>query len=160
MFYPSITLGTGSSIGYQAATLSDFFKPENIFANIFGGITQPIFNRNQLKGNLKIAQAQQEEALLNFKQTVLIAGKEVSDILFSMDASLRKNDTRIMQVETLYVSVMFTQELLKAGEADYTEVLLSEQNLLQAKISQVNDKLEQLHYNVLLYKALGGGSNH
>ena len=157
MFYPALTLGTGSSIGYQTTALSDFFKPENIFANILGGLTQPVFNRNRLKGNLKIAEAQREEALLNFKQTVLNAGKEVSDILFSMDASFQKNETRIMQVEALSVSVMFTQELLKAGEADYTEVLLSEQNLLQAKMSQVNDKLEQLHYNTMLYKALGGG---
>ena len=33
-FYPSITLGTGSMIGYSATTLSSFFKPEILIAYI------------------------------------------------------------------------------------------------------------------------------
>ncbi|MCD7972335.1 MAG: TolC family protein [Candidatus Azobacteroides sp.] len=157
-FYPSITLGTGSAIGYGSNTLSSFFKPENIFLNLIGGITQPIFARGQLKGNLAIAKAQQEEALLTFEQTVLNAGQEVSDILFSFQASLTKNPIRNEQIESLQRAVYYTQELLKAGEANYTEVLTAQQNLLSAQLSQVNDKLEQLQYGVNLYRALGGGT--
>jgi len=156
-FYPSITLSSGT-IGYATSnTLSNFFKPENIFANIIGGLTQPIFAKKQLTGNLKIAKAQQQEALLTFEQTVLGAGQEVADILFSFESSLKKNRTRHMQIESCKNSVYFTQELLKAGDANYTEVLNAEQNLLSALISQVNDKLEQLQCTVNLYKALGGG---
>lgn len=154
--YPSITLNTGV-IGFQAASLSGFFKPENIFASIIGGITQPLFARKQLLGNLKIAKAQQEEALLTFEKTVLSAGKEVSDILFGYESSASKNSTRDLQVQSLLTSVEFTQELLIAGEANYTEVLSAEQNLLQAQLGQVADKLEQLQYSVSLYRALGGG---
>lgn len=156
-FYPSITLSSGSMIGYGSSTLSGFFKPENLLANIIGGLTQPIFARNQLIGNLRIAKAQQEEALLQFEQTVLSASSEVSTILFSYQASLSKNDVRAKQVESLNTSVYFTQELLKAGEANYLEVLTAEQNLLNAQLGQVSDKLEQLQYNVNLYRALGGG---
>jgi len=155
-FYPSITLSTGM-IGYQATALSGFFKPENIFASIIGGLTQPLFARKQLIGNLKIAKAQQEEALLTFKQTVLTASNEVSDILYGYKSSLSKNDIRKSQIQSLLTSVDFTQELLIAGEANYTEVLSAEQNLLQAQLNQVNDKLEQLQYSVSLYRALGGG---
>lgn len=156
-FYPSITLSTGS-IGYATTnTLSNFFKPENIFANIIGGLTQPIFAKKQLTGNLKIAKAQQQEALLTFEQTVLSAGQEVTDILYSFESSSKKNEIRKMQVEACKKSVYFTQELLKAGDANYTEVLTAEQNLLSALLNQVNDKLEQLQYSVSLYKALGGG---
>lgn len=156
-FYPSITLSTGSMAGYTASTLSNFFKPENIFANIIGGLTQPLFARKQLIGNLKIAKAQQQEALLTFEQTVLNASKEVSDILFSYESSLSKNNLRSQQVESLNKSVQYTQELLKAGEANYTEVLNAEQSYLQAQLGQVSDKLEQLQYSVSLYRALGGG---
>lgn len=155
-FYPSLTLNSGT-IGYTATTLSSFFKPENLFANIVGGITQPLFARKQLIGNLKIANAQQEEALLTFQKTVLAAGKEVSDILYGYESSLRKNQTRSLQVQSLLTSVEFTQELLLAGEANYTEVLNAEQDLLQAQLGQVSDKLEQLQYSVSLYRALGGG---
>lgn len=156
-FYPSITLSTGS-IGYATTnTLSNFFKPENLFASIIGGLTQPIFARKQLTGNLKIAKAQQQEALLTFEQTVLTAGQEVSDILYSFDSSLQKNSIREKQIESCKKSVYFTQELLKAADATYIEVLTAEQNLLSALLSQVNDKLEQLNYSVNLYRALGGG---
>lgn len=156
-FYPSITLGNGSQIGFSATSLSSFFKPEHLFANIIGGLTQPIFARGQLRGNLRVRQAQQEEALLTFEQTVLNAGREVSDILFGFQASLRKNDIRRKQLEALRTSVYFTQELLKAGEANYTEVLSAQQNYISARLNQVSDRLEQLQYNVNLYKALGGG---
>lgn len=157
-FYPSITLSSGS-IGYATAnTLSNFFKPENIFASIIGGLTQPIFAKRQLTGNLKIAKAQQQEALLTFEQTVLEAGQEVTDIFYTFESSLRKNETRQKQIEASKNSVSFTQELLKAGVANYTEVLNAEQNLLSAQLNQVNDRLEQLQCTVNLYKALGGGT--
>lgn len=155
-FYPQIKLTSGT-IGLGATALSNFFKPENIFASIIGGLTQPLFARKQLLGNLKISKAQEEEALLNFEKSVLNAGQEVSNILYGYNASLSKNSVRNSQIEALNKSVDYTKELLIAGEANYTEVLNSEQNLLSAQLSQVSDKLEQLQYSVNLYKALGGG---
>lgn len=159
-FYPSITLNNGSMIGFATAnTLSQFFDPKNLLANIIGGITQPLFARKQLTANLKISKAEQEAALLTFKKTVLEASAEVSSIMYSYNASLKKNEFRNMQIESLNKSVEFTHLLLKAGEANYLEVITAEQDLLQAQIGQVDDKLEQLEYNVNLYKALGGGIN-
>lgn len=158
-FYPAITLNSGSLIGYSTTnSLSQFFKPENLIANIIGGVTMPLFARRQLNSNLKIAKATQQEALLTFEKTVLTAGQEVSDILYGYRSSLDKNADRTRQVESLETSVYFTKELLKAGEANYTEVLSAEQSLLQAQLGQVNDKLQQLQYSVTLYKALGGGA--
>jgi len=104
-----------------------------------------------------IAKAQQQEALLTFQSTVLTAGQEISDILYGYQASLSKNELRNRQIASLTTAVDFTQELLRAGEATYTEVLNAQQSLLQAQLSRVNDRLEQLNYSVSLYKALGGG---
>lgn len=157
-FYPSITLNSGSMVGFSHNKLSHFFRPENLIANIIGGLTQPIFAQNQLRGNLKIAKAQQEEALLTFEQTVLSAGSEVADILATFDAALKKAESRTHQIEALETAVYFTGELLTAGEANYTEVLNAQQSLLQAQLNQVNDKLEQLQAAVNLYRALGGGA--
>ncbi len=155
-FYPSLTISS-ASFGLSSGYFSDFFKPENIAANIIAGIAQPIFYKKQLRGNLKIAQAQQEEALLNFQSTVLAAGQEVSDILYSYQTSLNKNENRGKQIKSLTNAVDYTHDLLIAGEANYTEVLSAQQSLLSAQLSRVADKLEQLTYCVSLYKALGGG---
>lgn len=156
-FYPSITLNAGSMIGFAASGFTNFFSLENLMANVIGGLTQPIFNRRQLTGNLKIAKAQQEAALITFKNTVLTAGQEVSNILFAYQSSINKNSIRQQQIEATQRAVIYTRELLTAGEANYTEVLTAEQSYLSAQLSQVNDKLEQLQYAVQLYRALGGG---
>lgn len=155
--YPSISLTSGS-IGFASGSISNFFKPENIVANLLGGITQPVFSQRKLKTQLEVAKAEQEEARINFEKAILNASVEVSDILYGFDSSVKKNVSRISQIESLQNAVSFTQELLLANEANYTEVLTAEQNLLNAQINQVGDKLEQLQYNVELYRALGGGT--
>jgi NodT family efflux transporter outer membrane factor (OMF) lipoprotein len=157
-FYPSVTLNSGSMIGVAATGFSNFFSIENLIANVIGGLTQPIFKRGQLKGNLKIAQAQQKIALVTFKNTVLKAGQEVSDILFSYQSSIKKNAVRQEQIQSTQKAVEYTQALLTAGDANYTEVLTAEQNYLSAQLARVSDKLEQLQCAVNLYRALGGGN--
>lgn len=156
-FYPSINLTSGL-IGYSTTNgLSNFFKPENLFSSIAGGLTQPIFARKQLITQYKVAKSDQQIALLTFEKTVLTAGQEVSDILYTYESSLRKNKDREIQVESLVKAVDYTQELLKAGEATYLEVLSAQQGLLEAQLDQVSDKLQQLQSASDLYRALGGG---
>lgn len=154
--YPSFNI-SAASLGF-AGNFSNMFNAEHIAGSLLASVMQPIFYKKQLRGNLKISIAQQQEALLNFKNTVLKAGQEVSSILDGYQASLSKNNLRQQQVTSLTNAVDFTQELLKAGEANYIEVLNAQQNLLGAQLNQVNDKLEQLTYSVNLYKALGGGT--
>lgn len=155
-FYPSFSIST-LSVGFAAGGFSEFFSPASLAAEIIAGITQPIFSRGQLKGNLKITQAQQEEALLTFTNTLLVAGQEVSDIMYTYKSLVSKNEWRDKQLESLIKSVDYTQDLLNAGEANYTEVLSAQKDLLSAQLSKVNDKLDQLTQSVSLYKALGGG---
>jgi len=155
-FYPSFNIST-LSVGLAAGGFAYFFKPENLAAELIASLTQPIFSRGQLKGNLRITKAQQQEALLTFSNTILIAGQEVSDILFSYKSLVNKNEWRDKQVASLTKAVDYTLELLKAGEANYTEVLSAQKDLLSAQLSKLNDKLDQLNQSVNLYKALGGG---
>lgn len=156
-FYPSVNLTSGM-IGYSTVNgLSSFFKPENLFASIAGGLTQPVFARKQLMTQYKVAKSEQQIALLSFEKTVLTAGQEVSDILYTYESSLKKNAERGKQVESLFKAVDYTQELLKAGEANYLEVLTAQQGLLTAQLDQVSDKLQQLQTASDLYRALGGG---
>jgi len=71
-----------------------------------------------------------------------------------------KIDLRTMQIEYLQKSVDYMMELLKySSQTTYTDVLVSEINLLNAQLGAVNDKLEQMQYVVDLYKSLGGGCN-
>ena len=53
----------------------------SIFANLVGGLTQPIFNGRKIRTAYEVAKIEQEQSLLSFKQALLTAGKEVSEEL-------------------------------------------------------------------------------
>jgi len=154
-FYPALTLT--ASTGFVSTDLNQFFDPKSFAANVIGGLTQPLFNKRINTTRLKIAQAQQEEALINFRNTLLNAGQEVQNALGSYESSVQKIALRKLQLEALVKSVDFTKELLNYGSATYIEVLNAQTSLLSAQLSRVNDRLQQLDAMVTLYRALGGG---
>ncbi|MEO3405444.1 efflux transporter outer membrane subunit [Mucilaginibacter sp. CAU 1740] len=152
-FYPSISL-TGSS-GYSS--YNSFFGLGSLVGNLSAGITQPIFNQGLNKVRLKVAKEQQQQALLDFQYTVLSASQDVSNALMSYRTAGEKAATRIDELQNLDKSVNYTQQLVRYGSANYTEVLTAEQNLLTAKLNSVDDRLQQLQAIVYVYRALGGG---
>ncbi|HRO47514.1 TolC family protein [Agriterribacter sp.] len=154
-FYPSLSI-TGSA-GLSALSLSNLFDPASFAASIGAGLTQPIFNRRVNKTRLEVAKAQQQEALLGFRNTLLNAGREVSDALSLYETALEKINIRSKQMTALRNSVNYSQELLENGFANYTEIITARQSLLQAELGGVNDRLQQLQAVVNLYRSLGGG---
>ncbi|MGO4770515.1 efflux transporter outer membrane subunit [Flavobacterium sp. W22_SRS_FK3] len=154
-FYPSLTLT--ASGGFSNLELKDFFT-NSIFYSIIGGLTQPIFNQGLNKMRLTTAQSQQLQAYNNFQQSLLTAGQEVSNALYAYQMAVDKQDSREKQIEALAKAVDYTQQLLEYSSAtNYTDVLTSEQNLLAAQLSGINDNLQKLQAVVDLYRALGGG---
>lgn len=154
-FYPSLTLT--ASGGFSNLELKDFFT-NSIFYSIIGGLTQPIFNQGKNKLRLTTAQSQQLQAYNNFQQSLLTAGQEVSNALYSYEMAVAKEDSRAKQIAALEKAVDYTEQLLEYSSAtNYTDVLTSQQNLLAAQLSGVNDNLQKLQAVVNLYRALGGG---
>lgn len=94
---------------------------------------------------------------MNFQNTLPIAGREVSDAMSLYQTASEKMDVRTYQLTALQKSVEYSQELLRYGFANYTEVLNAQQSLISAELGRVNDKLQQLQAGVNLYRALGGG---
>ena len=54
-------------------------------------------------------------------------------------------------------AVLNTQLLMKNGQADYLEVLTAQKNLLQAELTETNDRYLEIQSVIMLYHALGGG---
>ncbi|WP_316811097.1 efflux transporter outer membrane subunit [Pedobacter heparinus] len=154
-FYPALTLTANG--GLSSLSLKNFFD-NSLFYNLIGGITQPIFSRGQNKARLKTADAQKQIAFYGFQQTLLTSGQEVSNALFAYQTAAEKETTRAMQIASLTKAVDYTKELLRYSSAtNYTDVLTSEQSLLSAQLSNINDRLQKLQSVVNLYRALGGG---
>jgi multidrug efflux system outer membrane protein len=154
-FYPALTLTAAG--GLTSLQLNNFFD-NSIFYNIVGGLTQPIFAKGANKARLTTAQANQQIAFYAFQQALLTGGQEVSNALYAYQTAEEKEATRAKQIASLTKAVDFTKELLRYSSAtNYTDVLTSEQSLLTAQLSGINDRLQKLQSVVNLYRALGGG---
>lgn len=154
-FYPSLNIT--ATAGLSALSLDNLFSGGAFAGSIGAGLLQPIFNQKGNKTRLTVAESQQRQALYNFRSTLLDAGREVSDAIASIDFAKQKIGIRSNQLNALEKSVEYSQELLQNGFATYLEIITARQNLLQAELNKVNDKLQQLQSEVNLYRALGGG---
>lgn len=156
-FYPSLRLSSGAG-GISALTTRTLFDPTSIFVNLVGGLTQPIFQRGQLRTNHRNAKVTQQQAWNNFEKTLLVAGQEVTNALFAFESSIEKQELREKQVEALEQAVEFRMDLLKySSQTTYTDVLLAEQSLIGAQLAGVQDKLQEFNALIELYRSLGGG---
>ncbi len=154
-FYPSLTLTANG--GVSSLKLENLFD-NSIFYSFVAGLTQPILGRGQNKARLETARANQEIAYNDFQKSILTAGAEVSNALYAYQTAVEKEASRTKQIEALTKAVDFTEELMKySSSTNYTDVLTSQQSLLAAQLSAVNDQLQKLQSVVNLYRALGGG---
>ena len=154
-FYPALTISATG--GFQSLELDQILDTNSLFANIVGGLTQPIFNQRKIRTQKEVAEAQQEQALLEFKRSLLIAGKEVSDALYAYNAETRKFEFRNLEVEALRNAETNSNELLNSGFANFLDLLITRQSVLNSELNVIDSKLQQLLTIVDLYEALGGG---
>lgn len=154
-FYPAITLS--GSAGWTNAAGAIISNPGEWLFSAVGSLVQPIFNRGQNIANLKVAKARQEEALLTFRQTLLNAGTEVNDALLQWQVARRRLDLDRQQIISLQSAVRSSELLMRHSSQNYLEVLTARQTLLDAELSAVSDRFEEIQGVINLYHALGGG---
>lgn len=154
-FYPNITLS--GALGWTTGSGNITVDPGSIIANLIAGLTQPVFGRGVNKARLKTAQAQLEEAAYAFRQSLLDAGVEVNNALTLWQTAQKRVELDKKQILNLQAAIWNTQLLMKHGNADYLEVLTAQKNLLQAELTEVSDRYDEIISAVNLYQALGGG---
>lgn len=155
-FYPSITLS--GSAGWTNSAGGMISNPAQFVASAVGSLTQPLFAKGQLTGQLKIAKARQEEASLQFQQTLLQAGAEVNEALVQYQTAQEKRELYAQQVNALQTAYRSTSLLMEHGTTTYLEVLTAQQSLLSAQLTQVANEVTEIQSLIQLYQALGGGA--
>lgn len=153
-FYPTISLTGSAGWTNNGATIAN---PAGWLFNAIGSLVQPLFNHGNNIANLKIAKAQQEEALLLFRQSLLDAGAEVNNALVQWQTARKRIEIGTKQILNLQAAIWNTRLLMKHGAANYLEVLTAQQNLLQAELMQASDRYDEIQGVISLFHALGGG---
>lgn len=153
--YPALTLtASGGLNSYKAAR---WFDINSLTGTVLGGITQPVFQRRQLKTQLEVARIQRDQAEFRFRQQALTAIGEVSNALVRLDKLQSQRQIATAQVETLNVAIAQARLLFRSGMANYLEVITAQSNALQAQLTRADVVRQQLSASVELYRSLGGG---
>src|SRR5690606_3415661 len=133
------------------------FSLNSLFANVMGGLTQPLLDGRANKTQLEVSRQQQELALIDFHKALVTAGVEVSDALAELASADRLIALKAREVELYRRAVSYSEELLESGLSNYLEVLNARQNVLSAELELVNARLQREQAFIELYRALGGG---
>ncbi|WP_433696317.1 efflux transporter outer membrane subunit [Paraburkholderia phenoliruptrix] len=154
-FYPRITLN--GSAGLQSLQLSSLGSWASGQFVAGPSITLPIFEGGRLKGMLQLREAQQQEAAIVYKQTVLNAWREVDDALVTYDGEQRRRDRLSLAVSMNERALAVARDRYKAGALDYLDVLNVQRQLLDAQSNLQKSKAAAATNLITLCKALGGG---
>lgn len=154
-FYPNLTLRAG--IGLNAFNPLYLVNTHSIAFNLLGDMVGPLINKKAIRATYYNANEKQIQTVFKYEQTVLTAYLEVINQLSGTKNYSESFETKYKQVDVLSSSIDISNSLFKSARADYTEVLLTQREALEAKMDLMEIKQKQLNAQVNLYKALGGG---
>ncbi|MGH9678962.1 MAG: efflux transporter outer membrane subunit [Candidatus Acidiferrales bacterium] len=154
-YFPDISLTAAP--GFQSPALQSLFSGSSGLWTFAGTITQPIFTAGRLRSNVRLAEAQQQESLLTYQQTIQGAFRDVSDALIAYQKNQEFRAQEQLLSNSAQDAARLSEMRYKAGTTDYLEVLTSETNYLSADLGLAQARLNELLALVQIYKALGGG---
>jgi multidrug efflux system outer membrane protein len=155
LYFPTISL-TGL-FGFASADLTDLATGPAKTWNYAASLTAPIFTAGKIKGQVKQAEAIQQQALAKYLQTVQTAFREVEDSLVDQRKSRERLAVQGDQVKALKNTRRLAGLRYDNGYSSYLEVLDAERSLFNGQLSQVQTKGSLFQSLVNVYKSMGGG---
>ncbi|MFL6351499.1 MAG: efflux transporter outer membrane subunit [Bryobacteraceae bacterium] len=155
LFFPQISL-TGV-LGVQSRALGDLFSGPARNQSIAPAGVLPLFNAGQLRNNLRLTEAQQREALANYRKTIQTAFQEVSSALADYEKSREQRSQQELLVKALRDTDRLSTLRYKGGIDSYLQVLDAQRNEFSGELTLAQLRKNELLSVVQLYRALGGG---
>ena len=155
LYFPQIALTANS--GYQSSALTSLFTGPAGFWTFGSTLAQPIFTAGKLRSNVRLAQAQQQEAVLSYQETIQGAFRDVSDGLIAYRKTQEFREQQQLLVNSAQDAARLSHMRYSGGVASYLEVLTNETNYFSAELNLVQAQLNELLALVELYRGLGGG---
>ena len=155
LYFPQLTLD--AFLGGQSRAIGDLLTGPARLASFTPAITAPIFQAGQIRGQVRLSEAQEREALLAYRQSIFTGLRDVSDALVGYDRTRSQTDQQVLLVKALDESTRLSKLRYQGGLDSFLQVLDSERNLFQGQLSLERLRLLELQSIVRLYSVLGGG---
>jgi multidrug efflux system outer membrane protein len=154
-YFPQITL-TGLA-GYQSSALTNLFTgPAGLWS--FGGqLAQPIFTAGKIRSGVRLTEAQKQESVLVYQQSIQQAFREVSDSLIAYRKNREFREQEALLANAAADTTQLADSRYRGGVTSYLEVLDSDTRYFDAQIGLAQAQLNERLALVQLYNALGGG---
>jgi len=158
--YPALSLlGTfgflASDVG--KSHLAGMFNWRDRSGSMGPSLTWNIFNYGQITNNVRFQDAQFQELLVTYQNTVLSAQQDVEDNL----AGFLRTQEQLVALKESVAAAQSSLDLAviqyREGITDFTTVLTAEQALLSAEDSLASAMGNISRYLVGVYRSLGGG---
>jgi outer membrane protein, multidrug efflux system len=153
--FPSISL-TGTA-GYESFALNNLFSHAQRAWNGAASLTQPVFAGGALRSEKRLAEAQKEEMLLTYQQTIMNAFQQVSNSLTAYQKGREFREQQELLTGAAVDADRLSKILYQHGGTSYLQVLTSENNDFSAELNLAQAQLNERLALVQLYNALGGG---
>jgi len=154
-FFPAFKL-TGSG-GLDSVDSSTFLEWENRALSIGPSVSLPIFQGGRLKANLRAAKSRYEESTAKYRQTLLVALREVEDAMLDLKSMGRQRAAIDAAMKAADETARLARVRYDKGLASYFEVVEADRTVLSTKLALAQIDGQRSVSTVLLIKALGGG---
>jgi multidrug efflux system outer membrane protein len=153
--FPSISLT--ATAGVESIGLGDLFKWGARYWQWSGTATQSIFNAGSLRANVRLTEAEKQQEVLTYQQTIQSAFHDVSNALIANQKLREYREHQEALTAATKESSNLAQIRYKGGVTSYLEVLTNDTNYFSAELALARAKLGERLAVVQLYNALGGG---
>lgn len=152
--FPEITLTGG--YGWNADGKDRLFKSDSVIWNFGRGVVQPLVDADRLKARQRGVEAQYQQAVSDYANTVLNAFAEVEGALLTRKKQLERRQREVVFLEEARATQRVAQNRYIKGLTEYLDVLDAQQTRFTAEDNLAQVDLSILTNRVNLHRALGG----
>ncbi len=154
-FYPIFSLSAGG--GFESTDVSQFLNWQNRVLSIGAGVAMPLIDAGANKANYSAAQSRYEEALASYRQSLLIALREVEDAMVDLKGLGKSRAALELAHKSSQETLTLSKDRFEKGLTNYFEVVDAERGSLQIQLALRQIEAQQRITLAALAKALGGG---
>ena len=153
--YPRFTFN--GILQFSTTSASSLFDSMSRLLTIGPAFQWSIFNAGSVRSNIEVQSERQNQALIEYEQTILEALEDVENAMLSYARELDRRDSLKKTVASAKKSADLAESLYKDGLRDFISVLDAQRTLFAAEDSLAVSSAEVTANLIRLYKALGGG---
>jgi NodT family efflux transporter outer membrane factor (OMF) lipoprotein len=154
-YYPQVSLS--AIYGFSGNPLSSLFEAANRVWSLGASANELLLDGGARSATVRAARAAYDQAVANYRQTVLTAFQGVEDQLSTLRILQDQYAAQLEAVRLARQAVEVTLNQYRAGTISYTAVITAQNTLLADQQTLISVQQQRLVASVTLVQDLGGG---